>query len=50
MNDPGFSECPGHPDRTAKGMFFNGVLDAIAKQRKSSVVSAPAGREEDELA
>ena len=30
--------------------FLNGVLDAIAKQRKSSPVSSPASREEDELA
>ena len=30
--------------------FLNGVLDAIAKQRKSSAVSSPASREEDELA
>jgi N utilization substance protein B len=30
--------------------FLNGVLDAIARQRKSSVVSSPASREEDELA
>ena len=30
--------------------FLNGVLDAIAKQRKSSAVSSPAGRDEDELA
>ena len=30
--------------------FLNGVLDAIAKQRKSSGISSPARSEEDELA